>query len=887
MVQKVMLASLGVILVLAVVLIAATGERDPAIGLTSGPSGGSGEFVPKGTPDSRAIVWDNGMGYSALGTAQIDAAVPFESEPADDFMFDVDQSVNDVHWIGGYWNGPPEDGDFDWKVSFYADFGDGTKPGALIASWVFPNADVNETLIETMFYSYSVDLPATLNFLAGTKYWIAIQGIGNYPPQSGWATHQDVILLHECTFRSVYFGYPDWVNGSVLWDEPTDLCFQLTYEVEECDWQPGDPYKHHFPQLPDEEGWAVNATQPMVLAEDFMCMDTGWIKDFHFWGAWKNEDVGLVTTFVLSIHADIPADPPLVPYSRPGDALWEFYAEEFDYTPIDPPTTEGWYDPATGEVIPDDHTAYWQYNICLPEPNWFWQDSSTIYWVNISAIVADPLTTTWGWKSTQDHWNDDAVWAYWDELDWIDIWEPTDPQMNIFWIALDPSGMIIPSLTGGTGYYPPGDVNGWWLYEGPEWEFWNIWFYDHPFTYDRTKTVHIDFDIVELEPGAGSWITFVVNYSTDLWSLEGQPPGDSMPPLPGLPPDLELLYIGRDTLYDGPVVEGHYIYDWEMADYNPEWISIDVWGYNFVIPEGMGMVYHDCIGSLDLSLVVTSGEPADSGACCYPEPTGGDNVLCTYTTESYCVTTLGGVYEGDGTVCAGMQACCLADGSCVDADSLCCVNELSGTPQGPGTSCTVLEACCFSDGSCQNLDPLCCVDQGGVPQGPGTACTVLEACCMPNGSCQMLDPECCDDQGGVRQGVGTICTTPVACCFPDSTCQNLDSLCCMDQGGSPSPIGDTCLGDIDPANGIDDACEEPCCNDDGIRGDADYNGGAPNVGDVSYLVDYLFGTPAGPAPPCFEEGDVDASGAINVGDLSWLVDYLFGDPVGLPPQPCP
>jgi len=622
MVQKVMLASLGVILVLAVVLMAATGERDPAIGLTSGPSGGSGEFVPKGAPDSRAVVWDNGMSYIAIGTAQIDAAVPFESEPADDFMFDVDQSVNDVHWIGGYWNGPPDDGDFDWKVSFYADFGDGTKPGALIASWVFPNALVNETFIATYFYSYSVHLPATLNFLAGTKYWIAIQGIGDYPPQSGWAYHQDVILLHECTFRSVYFGYPDWVNASEIWAEPTDMCFQLTYEVEEeCDWQPGDLYKHHFPQLPDEEGWAVNATQPMVLAEDFMCMDTGFIKDFHFWGAWKNGIEGLVTTFVLSIHADIPADPPSIPYSRPGDALWEFYAEEFDYTPIDPPTMEGWYDPATGEVIPGDHSAYWQYNICLPEPSWFWQDSGTIYWVNISAIVADPTGTQWGWKSTQDHWNDDAVWALWGALDWIDIWEPTDPQLNLFWIALDLSGMIIPPLTGGTGYYPPGDVNGWWFYEGPGWEFWNIWFYDHPFTYDRKKTVHIDFDAFQLEPGAGSWLTFVVNYSTDLWSLEGQPPGDSMPPLPGLPPDLELLYIGRDTLYDGPVVDGHYMYDWEMADYNPEWISIDVWGYNFIIPEMAGMVFHDCIGSLDLSLVVTGDIDT---TCCNNDGIRGD-----------------------------------------------------------------------------------------------------------------------------------------------------------------------------------------------------------------------------------------------------------------------
>jgi PKD repeat protein len=78
-----------------------------------------------------------------------------------------------------------------------------------------------------------------------------------------------------------------------------------------------------------------------------------------------------------------------------------------------------------------------------------------------------------------------------------------------------------------------------------------------------------------------------------------------------------------------------------------------------------------------------------------------------------------------------------------------------------------------------------------------------------------------------------------------------------------------------------------CCNDDGIRGDADYSGGAPNVGDISHLVDYLFGAPPGPEPPCFEEGDVDASGSINVGDISYLVEYMFGTPAGPAPLPCP
>ncbi len=492
MIKRLILASLGVFLALAVVLMAATGE-DRTATLSSDRHTGSAVFTPD---KSRAIVYDNGMNYEGLLTAQYglssdDPPQTLDSEPADDFIFNEDQFVNDVHWIGGYWNGPPDDGDFDWRVSFYEDFGDGTKPGALLGTWDFPNTDVNETFIESYYYSYSVNLPMTLTFLAGTKYWVAIQGLGDVPPQSGWAYHQVPILFNEAVFRSTYFGISDWTPAVLGYS--IDMCFQLTYEEPvECDWQPGDPYKHHYPQLPDETGWAVNATQPMILAEDFMCMETGWIKDFHFWGAWKNEDEGIVQLFVLSIHEDIPAEQNPDGYSKPGATLWELEVEQFDFTPVDPPTMEGWYDPATGEVINNDHYAYWQYNICLPEPNWFWQDSGTIYWVNISAIVVDPQTTTWGWKSTQDHWNDDAVWAYWGELAWIDIWEPMDPVTNMFWIGVDPAGAFQPPLSGGIGNYPGGIAGtGWYEYFQPEWEFWNIWFYDHTFDYDRMKTVHI------------------------------------------------------------------------------------------------------------------------------------------------------------------------------------------------------------------------------------------------------------------------------------------------------------------------------------------------------------------------------------------------------------
>ena len=50
------------------------------------------------------VVWDNRMHYDGICSAQYDEDVPFESECADDFHFEEDTEVFDVHWIGAYWN---------------------------------------------------------------------------------------------------------------------------------------------------------------------------------------------------------------------------------------------------------------------------------------------------------------------------------------------------------------------------------------------------------------------------------------------------------------------------------------------------------------------------------------------------------------------------------------------------------------------------------------------------------------------------------------------------------------------------------------------------------------------------------------------------------------
>jgi Dockerin type I domain len=526
------------------------------------------------------------------------------------------------------------------------------------------------------------------------------------------------------------------------------LAFCLTPAVF-ADWTPDDGHKMHYPQYPDLTGYNVNATNPIILADDWMCSASGPVSEIHFWGSWRQGLTGEIISFNLSIHADIPADPPLIPYSRPGITLWE---EEVPYTHVIAVSNmtdldEGWYNPMQGFHIHPDHLEYWQYNVFLsdflPPTEIFEQVEGTIYWLNISATIIDPISTQWGWKNSQDHWNDDAVWAEWFVLDWIDL------------------------------FVPP-----------------------------------------------------------------------------------------------------------------------------------------DFMESLDLAFVING--PDEDGACCYPDPTG-PIMLCIQTDSVDCVNNLLGVYQGDGSICQGMQACCLPNGSCVMADALCCLNELGGIPQGAGTACSPLEACCFPDNSCMDLDPLCCVGWGGTPQGPGSTCLGVEACCLPDGSCITVDAMCCLALGGNPQGAGTFCTAPEACCFPDGTCADLDPLCCNDLGGNSQgagtacsaatiaccltdgscvdvdplccddlggtvgPFSGFCLGDSD-GDGNDDACVEPAETDTCEYYKAPYEDYAPNgMPDFNQKQDtWYIGQPPGQ--------QWTHCGPVALANCLWWFDSKF-EPAPLDPRP--
>jgi hypothetical protein len=229
-------------------------------------------------------------------------------------------------------------------------------------------------------------------------------------------------------------------------------------------WWPYAQEKMHYPQLPYFRGWDVKATvqhpgfQDIILADDWRCMLSGPVDDIHFWGSWYlGHDDAALAAIHIRIHDDIPAGTdPGVDYSRPGNVLWDytFLPENVGVTRLEryePEALQGWYRPGDPDFEnPNDHNFFYRYDItniaALTVP--FEQTAGEIYWLSIFVEIdyastdppADPGSHSWGWKTTNSPWNDQAV--FWE------IPGDYDPMMEPVWQPLQtPQTDIHPSHT--------------------------------------------------------------------------------------------------------------------------------------------------------------------------------------------------------------------------------------------------------------------------------------------------------------------------------------------------------------------------------------------------------------------------------------------------------
>jgi hypothetical protein len=196
----------------------------------------------------------------------------------------------------------------------------------------------------------------------------------------------------------------------------TTICILLTSSPALADWAVGDSFKMHFPQLPDPNGLDVNFERPRMLADDWLCTETGPVSDIHFWVSHKGDEI-------------TPA--PAGGFSTPGASLWSAggplpFGDDFEFNSAPGGAgDQGWLDPVTGQYIPSDHDSYFQINLTkIKDP--FIQQKGEIYWLGISIDT----TNADGWKTadldsypapyTGKHFEDDAVFrmgnGVWREL---------------------------------------------------------------------------------------------------------------------------------------------------------------------------------------------------------------------------------------------------------------------------------------------------------------------------------------------------------------------------------------------------------------------------------------------------------------------------------------
>ena len=205
------------------------------------------------------------------------------------------------------------------------------------------------------------------------------------------------------------------------------LAIVLTAGNVRADWDVGDPFRMHWPQLPDLEfGMNVNATVPTILADNFLGT-AGPITRIHLWGSWLDDnfpadgsgggfpDPGSVA-FKLSIHAHVspisPAGELTNPGGVPGEELWSRVVQpgEFRWRPW-ATAAEDFFDPDQDAIIGSD-TQVFQYNFRIPRSEAFWPQEGKVYWLDVMAIPQPWQGFTFGWKSSADHWQAGAVFGH-------------------------------------------------------------------------------------------------------------------------------------------------------------------------------------------------------------------------------------------------------------------------------------------------------------------------------------------------------------------------------------------------------------------------------------------------------------------------------------------
>ncbi|MHC4546938.1 MAG: DUF7901 domain-containing protein, partial [Planctomycetota bacterium] len=311
------------------------------------------------------------------------------------------------------------------------------------------------------------------DYLKNTKdniFWVSIVAVYESTAQIGypwgWKTRPWSWMDDAVTFSlnsEIPIGGtldPDIVRPLEYQGESYDVAFELDTDPNYIKWEQPFTGLIHWPHYEDEKSMArvvtttevvtkwiqkpdltdmgvdVDATldlvggyPPQLLADDFNCITTEAITGINIYGSWWNDQLPLLpegtpnenwVQFTLSFHEDIPVEQSPTGYSMPGDAIWwrPFNPGEFSVDLVPPPAPESYYMPCSNIFTLHDHQNVWKYSFSIPESEAFVQrgteDEPVTYWLDVQAIPQDVMQNPevrFGWKTSMDHWNDDATWV--------------------------------------------------------------------------------------------------------------------------------------------------------------------------------------------------------------------------------------------------------------------------------------------------------------------------------------------------------------------------------------------------------------------------------------------------------------------------------------------
>jgi hypothetical protein len=199
-----------------------------------------------------------------------------------------------------------------------------------------------------------------------------------------------------------------------------------------------------------------------------------------------------------------------------------------------------------------------------------------------------------------------------------------NPKIDYFWIAM----LNYDTVPGDNGSGPaedPGEDGNFYAYvdEITQLPWFNTWFYNGPLNLNNMKKVRMGFWVQRLFAENPAVIWYVINWSNETW-----PPGQGFPG----PADEEHILRSPTQMIQVPISQPPLPGTWvevyfEIPNYNPEWVSVDVWGdnimileeplapppesplfywWNYAIAQGMapkgGLFVHEClpkVGNLD------------------------------------------------------------------------------------------------------------------------------------------------------------------------------------------------------------------------------------------------------------------------------------------------